>query len=171
MTKQNDRTPTQKAQSMTSNIAYAYQQAPWRRQLQWLGFFLLSLILVVLAAGMYLHITARTAEVGVGVQSLENQKEELQLSIADLRLQVGELTSAEVMERRALEMGFLPANLNEAVYLVVPGYTGRQPALLAAPPAAEVAKPVLVPAYTQSLWEWLFQGKLQFAEPLGGLLP
>lgn len=154
---------------MTSKPAYAFQQAPWRRQLQWLGFFLLGLILLVLVAGTYLHITARTAEVGVGVQRLENQKEELQLNIADLRLLVGELTSAEVMEQRALEMGYERADLDAAVYLMVPDYTGRQPALLAAPPASEVAKPVIVPAYTQSLWEWLFQGKLQFAEPLGGL--
>lgn len=154
---------------MTSKPAYAFQQAPWRRQLQWLGVFLLALILLVLVAGLYLHITARTAEVGVGVQRLENQKEELQLSIADLRLQVGELTSAEVMEKRALELGYVPADLDNALYLVVPDYAGRQPALLAAPPASEVAKPVIVPAYTQSLWEWLFKGKLQFAEPLGGL--
>ena len=39
----------------------AYKQTPWRVQLQWIGLFLLGLILVAAITGIYLSINAQAA--------------------------------------------------------------------------------------------------------------
>jgi hypothetical protein len=45
---------------MTQNVTQAYQQTPWRLQLQRFGLFLLGLVIIGLVAGLYLYITAET---------------------------------------------------------------------------------------------------------------
>jgi len=64
-------------------------------------------------------------------------------------------------------MGFRPATMDEVVYILVPGYGGRSQAFLAASPQAFVeAAPVLSPAFTQSLLDWI---KQQVALPVASL--
>jgi cell division protein FtsL len=140
-------------------IFQAYKQAPWRTQLQWSGTFLLVLVTVVLIAGLYLSISARAATAGLEIQSLELLKEESSRNMADLRNQLAFLTSEAQMAKRAKDLGFRRKDASAPVYLVIPGYTGRKLALLAPPPGLDmITQPILKPAYTQSLWEWLYQG-------------
>lgn len=140
----------------------AYRQAPWRTQIQWIGVFMLGLIAIVLVAGLYLNITAQAAAAGVEIQLMEDERETLQRQISDQRARLALLTSASVMEARALELGYERADVENAVYVVVPGYTGRTLAPLALPANALNEQPPLVlPAYRQSLWEWLFEATLR----------
>ena len=58
----------------------------------------------------------------------------LERAIADYKAQIAIMTSASVMEKRAKDAGFQRIDPSQAVYVLVPGYTGRQPVVLAAPP-------------------------------------
>ncbi|HEX2981711.1 MAG TPA: hypothetical protein VHO48_15730 [Anaerolineaceae bacterium] len=149
---------------MTYRIIQAYKQAPWRVQIQWIGLFLLGLILVAGVASIYLNVSANAAATGRKIQSLDDDGDTLKRNIADLETKLAYLTSASVMESRAVEMGFAPVPAESPLYVVVPDYPGRQPAVMAPPPGpGMIVQPILRPAYTESLWEWLFQG---FVEPL-----
>jgi len=62
------------------------------------------------------------------------------------------------MKDRAEDLGYIPADPSQAVYVVVPGYTGRQPEIVALPVRPEdQSKSQIDAAYRQSLWEWLFE--------------
>jgi hypothetical protein len=157
---------------MTQNMTQAYQQTPWRTQLQRFGLFLLGLIVVGLVAGLYLYITAESVSAGVTIQDLEWEKETIQRRISNLKSEIGFLSSAIEMENRAFELGFRPNDPEQITYMVVPGYPGRQAAIMAPPPQpAPVQQVVIKPAYTESLWEWFFQGMVEMSESSKGAQP
>lgn len=146
----------------------AYHQAPWRVQLQWLVLFLLALVLVAIVAGVYLSVSAHSAETGREIQSMESQSTDVQNQIADLSSQLASLTSAAQMQKRAKDMGFVPVEPSKETFLMIPGYSGRQTAMMAPPPGPAMVPTTLIrPSYTQSLWEWIFQGFL--ASPLSSI--
>ncbi|HNR46076.1 MAG TPA: hypothetical protein PKH92_03825 [Anaerolineaceae bacterium] len=146
---------------MAQNLIQAYRQAPWRTQLQWIGLFLLGLVGVVLVAGLWLSITAQATSAGVEIQNLEYDREDIQREIADLKTHYAYLTSAAVMEDRAEGLGYVTADMTQAVYVIVPGYVGRQPEILALPITLEAEESeILKPSYTQSLWDILFRARL-----------
>jgi cell division protein FtsL len=153
----------EESMAVTTRIIQAYKQAPWRKQIQWSGTFLLGLVIIVLTAGLYLNISARAATAGLEIQSLEYVKEETNRNMADLRNQLAFLTSEAQMADRAEKLGFRRKHASDPIYLVVPGYTGRKLALLAPPPSLDmITQPIIKPAYTQSLWEWLYKGAYTF---------
>jgi len=158
---------------MAQSLIQAYRQAPWRKQLQGLFLFLLVLVGIAMIAWVYLSISAQAATAGLEIQFLEEDRDDLARQIADLQSQLGYLTSAGEMERRAKELGFEPADPTNLDYVVIPGYTGRQTPYLAPAPVTETTTnaSLIKPAYTQSLWEFLFQGSLAWSEAIGGTLP
>lgn len=146
---------------MTDRSVNAYRQAPWRVQVQWVLMFLLALIMVAFIAAIYLSVSARAATTGRDIQGIQSDMEDIERDNADLETQLAQLTSASQMQNRAKQMGFVPIDPGSETYLVIPGYAGRQPAVLAPPPGpGMVPTPLIQPVYTQSLWEWIFQGFL-----------
>lgn len=146
---------------MTHLFTQAYQQAPWRLQTQRIGVFLAGLVGVVLIAGVYLFISAQAATAGLEIQSLERERETLDRTIADRRATLAEIDSASSMSQRAAAMGFVQPDMNSAIYMVIPGYEGRQSVMIAPPPSSEtLPTPIIKQSYRQSLWEWFFQGIL-----------
>lgn len=138
------------------NLTYAYSQAPWRKQLQFIVLFLLGLVFVALVAGVYLSVTARAATVGREVLALQEDIKDLRRINADLRTQLAILKSATVMEQRALAMGFERLAKDQAEYLMVPGYTGRRSVVLAAQPEPVKAVAASLPSeFTESLFDWM----------------
>ncbi len=138
------------------NFTQAYSQAPWRKQLQIIGLFLLALVFVALVAGIYLNVTARAASVGRDIQSLQRQIDEIQDTNADLQSNLAFMTSTSEMERRARDLGFKPVETDQTLFLSVPGYIERQPVVLApAPGPITVGAPSTPPEFTESLFEWL----------------
>jgi cell division protein FtsL len=137
-------------------LTQAYYQAPWRKQLQYIVFFLLVLVMGAVVAGIYLNVTARAVTVGQEIQVMQTQIEQLKRSNADLETNLAFLTSTSVMEERARSLGFRPVDPDKLVFIVVTGYPGRQEANLA--PISQptvVSGPGLSPAFTVSLLEWL----------------
>lgn len=144
-------------------LTQAYYQTPWRKQLQGIGLFLAVLVILSLIAGIYLNVTARATTIGRQMQYDHYDKENLQLEIKDYQAQLAYITSAVEMERRALEMGFVPATSEEIMYLLIPEYPGRAQITLAPDTQTFVpAAPTLSPEFTQSLFEWL---QSQFSIP------
>ncbi len=154
---------------MNQRIVQAYRQAPWRVQLQWIGAFLLVLVVGMLIAGVYLYVSAQATAAGTRIQQLELRREFLTIRIADLRTQYAHHNSSWVMRARAEALGFRPAHQEDIEYMPVPGYVGREVIFLAPPPSPPARKTSLLkPAYQQSLWEWLYQGAFQLADARGG---
>jgi len=142
------------------SLTQAYSQAPWRKQTMFIGLFLLVVIFAALVAGIYLDVTARTATIGREIQGMEEEIESLKLSNAELETRLALLMSTEELEERARSMGFQSIEMNEAVYVVVPGYVSRQHVRLAPPPGpVKTVAAALPTAFTESLVTW-FQRKV-----------
>ena len=139
-------------------ITQAYSQIPWRKQIQSAVMFLVFLVLCLVIAMVYVNVNAQAVVVGREIQDMQHSVEELERSIADKESQLAYITSAVEMEKRALEMNFKPVGPTDALYMVIPGYTGRSEAVLAPPsvPAATQTM-MLSPEYTVSLVAWLKQ--------------
>jgi cell division protein FtsL len=137
------------------NLTQAYSQAPWRKQMMFIGLFLLVVIFAAMVAGIYLDVTARTATIGREIQLMEEDIETMKLSNADLESKLAEMNSMEVMEKRARSLGFRRIEMDEAQFIVVPGYIPKQHARLAPPPGPVKAVAAALPsAFSESLFEW-----------------
>jgi hypothetical protein len=155
--------------SVKNKFTQAFKQAPWRNQIQYAGLFLLGLVVILLVASVYLSISGRAAAAGLNAYRLNLDRQDLERLIADHKSQIAILTSAKVMEERAKAMGFERIDTTQAVYISVPGYTGKEAVVLAAPPGIDESTHSLVlPVYRQSLWDYLFQGINRLSESVGG---
>ncbi|HZU86858.1 MAG TPA: hypothetical protein VFF78_05215 [Anaerolineaceae bacterium] len=144
---------------MNHRLIQAYKQAPWRVQLQRIGMFLLGLVGLALVAGLYLDVTAEAASAGLQVQKLSMEQDDLQRTIDDQNSRLASLTSAAVMRERAAGLGFVFPDQVDPLYVVVPGYAGRQQMDLAPKySSSSIEKPLLKPVYTESLYDLLFGG-------------
>ena len=153
-------------------FTHAYSQAPWRKQLQLIGLFLLGLIIVALVAGIYLNVTARAATIGRSIQGLRFDIEELERGNADRESQLAVLTSNLEMQKRAEDLGFYSVDSGEIVYVVVPGYIERQPLDLDASAMTPLPRiQTLSPEYTQSLFDWIRERVFEPASPLAEVRP
>ncbi|MEN6301047.1 MAG: hypothetical protein ABFD51_14225 [Anaerolineaceae bacterium] len=136
----------------------AYLQTPWRKQIQVVGVFLLCLLIPTLIASIYLNVTVRAAASGREILLMQDEIEAYELENADLRTQLGIITSAAEMEKRAEEMGFVRIQQGDALYLVVPGYTPRQSVILAPPPIKTQKVTIAMPPdFSQSLIDLIKQ--------------
>jgi len=141
-------------QAQATQIIHAYKQAPWRVQRQYVGAFLLVVIVSAMVAALYLQVTAGAARAGREIQEMRFEITTIQRANADLETQLANLTSTTEMERRALELGFRPVKPGELDYVAVPGFVAPEPAiLLAAEDVIEYSLP-LPAEYSQSLIEW-----------------
>lgn len=149
------------------NITQAYAQAPWRKQLQWIGLFMLGLILLAMVAGIYLSVSAQASTTGREIQIMYAEMEEIRRNIEDMESQIAFLVSNSQMEKRAEELGFVPIDSDEIFYILVPGYIKPDHAILAEPPGSTLpVVPTISPEYTQSLFEWLSDRVFDPASPL-----
>lgn len=147
-------------QGQAIQIIHAYKQAPWRVQRQYVGAFLLAVIVLALVAALYLDLSARTALAGREIQELQVQITAVQRSNADLETELANLTSSAVMQKRALELGYRPVKPGELDYIFVPGYVAPEPPLLLAADDTVLRSYTLPEEYSQSLLEW-FDDRLQ----------
>ncbi len=153
-------------------ITQAYSQAPWRKQVQWIGTFLLVLVFVWLIAALYLDVTARAATIGREIQEMEigqiespstapDQKdlrsiEALKQRNADLQAQLAYLLSEDTMKDRAKGLGYEAVEPGAALYIQVSGYIPPQPASLAPPPGPTTAsQDTQVVIVRSSLLDWV----------------
>lgn len=144
-----------KVNIMKKSPLQAYKQSPWRIQLQWIGLFLLGLVLVTAITGVYLSISAQAATTGRKIQFMENDIDEINNEIADLTTALASTRSTEKMLTKAENLGFKLLDSNQAKYLTIPSYV-PEPDLALAPPRVNVIaeSPIVKSAYRSSLWDW-----------------
>jgi cell division protein FtsL len=145
-------------------ISQAYSQKPWRRELQRIGLFFSILVVLALVAGVNLRVNAEAATIGQRIQEQREMIKDLEYEIINQQALLAELTSAAVMSQRAQELGFRPATSDEITYLVVDGYGGRTPAVLAVEGKSFVQTTTtrLPPEFTKTLFDILLEN-LSFA--------
>jgi cell division protein FtsB len=163
-------------------ITQAYSQAPWRKQVQWIGAFLLVLGFVWLVAALYLDVTARAATIGreiqemqvgqvetVNIQSSQAKRlsiEELKRRNADLQSQLAYLLSEDTLEKRAESLGYEVVEPGSSLFIEVPGYIPPQTATLAPPPGPTVSGVVApVTVVQSSLLNWV-EDQFRLAEKM-----
>jgi hypothetical protein len=137
-----------------NHLVHAYKIAPWRVNRQWVGFALLVVVALAMIAALYLDVTSQAGIAGREIQDLTASITVNQQVSADLETQLAILTSASVMERRALELGFRPMGAGDAEYLVVPGYSVREPEILSSAQLPQLSALSILPEYNESLLEW-----------------
>ena len=143
---------------MKNRILQAYKQAPWRIQLQWIGLFLLALVLIAAVAGLYLNISAQAATSGRMIQSLEYDIDEINNEIAELTTELAKVTVTRNMRTRAKELGFQLIDPEQAVYLEIPGYNPSADLVLAPPRENIIPQaPIVRASYKISLWDWFVE--------------
>jgi cell division protein FtsL len=142
-------------QGQAIQIIHAYKQAPWRVQRQYVGAFLLVVIVLALVAALYLDLSARTALAGREIQDLQFEITNLQRSNADLETELANLTASAVMQQRALELGYRPVKPGELDYIFVSGYVAPEPDILLAAVDTTMLPQSLPEEYSLSLLEWL----------------
>lgn len=153
---------------MKNRLLQAYRQAPWRVQRQWIGLFLLALVLVAAVAGIYLNISQQAAATGRRIQSLEYDISQINNDIAVLTTNLAKSQSAESLQARAKAAGFVLLDPQTAVYLQIPGFHPN-PELALAPPRPDLvsAPPVIQSKYKISLWQWFAENIWQIsADPV-----
>jgi cell division protein FtsL len=143
MTKMNDIT----------QIVQKVRQAPWRVQRQWIGLLLLGLVLVAMAAGIYLNVTVHSSITGREIQLLTGQIEENKRINADLMTQLAALTSTANMQARAEALGFAPVSPDEITYVPVAGYQGKPPVDLS-DKRDNSQTSLLQPEYSETIFDW-----------------
>jgi hypothetical protein len=134
-----------------NHLVHAYKIAPWRVQRQWIGNVLLAVVALAMVATLYLDVTSQAAITGREIQDLTASITDSKQASADLQTQLASLTSARVMEQRALDLGFRPMKNGEAEYLVVPGYTVLEPDILSSVPLLHLSTLTIPPEYNESL--------------------
>jgi hypothetical protein len=138
-----------------NHLVHAYKIAPWRVQRQWIGSALLMVVALAMIATLYLDVTSQAAIAGREIQDLTAAITISQQVSGDLQTQLATLTSAGVMEQRALELGFRPMKSGEAEYLVVPGYFALEPDILSSAPILQLSALTVPPEYNESLLDWV----------------
>jgi hypothetical protein len=155
----NDDMPNRKNMNIqnVNHLVHAYKIAPWRVQRQWIGNVLLAVVVFAMVATLYLDVTSQAAIAGREIQDLTASINVSQQASADLQTQLASLTSARVMEQRALDLGFRPMESGEAEYLVVPGYSVLKPDILSSVPVLQLSTLTIPPEYNESLLDWMDQ--------------
>ena len=149
------------------NITQAYSQAPWRKQLQWIGLFMLALVLIAVVAGIYLSVSAQASSSGREIQIMYSEMEDIRRNIEDLESQIAFLTSNSEMEKRAEELGFIQVSSEDIFYILVPGYSKPTQVEIAGSPGITLPTvQTVAPEYTQSLFDWLQERVFDPASPL-----
>lgn len=133
----------------------AYKQTPWRIQLQWIGLFLLGLVLVAAITGVYLSINAQAAATGRKIQFIENDIDEITNEIAELNTDLASTRSTQNMQDKAKELGFKLMDTKLAKFMEIPGYDpGKELELAPARVNIIAESPIVKSSYKSSLWDW-----------------
>lgn len=142
------------------------RQAPWRVQRQWIGLFLLGVVLIAMVAALYLNVTVRTAVAGREIQMLQGDITLNQRFNADLETELAGLTSVEAMQKRAQALGLYPVEPEEITYVFAAGYTPPSAVdMSSSDTVSETA--ILLPIHTETLFDW-FTRKLTAPMQVGG---
>lgn len=152
------------AQLRSVDISRAFKQAPWRVQVQLIASLAAGAIVIVALGGLYLTQASRAATAGRDVQSLQIEKADLEFAIDRQTALIAQAKSVARLEKRAQELGYAPAVIEQIDFILVEGYYGPR-----MPGPADTTAPVasVLPSYDETLGRWV-ANQLSFIFGSGG---
>jgi hypothetical protein len=134
----------------------AYRLAPWRAQTRLLTIGLVAVFGVMALLSLFVFAGAQAAEAGLRVQSMIRSRDALLRKLESQEGDLARLRSETYLRKRALELGFLPAQAGEVDFVDIPA--APVTALVVVSPTAVLftEEPMsLPPAYKETLLESL----------------
>jgi len=124
--------------------------------MQAIGLSLIPVVLIAASISIYLVISAQAAAAGLEGMVLHFEEEKILRTIANQRSNLGYITSYSQMQKRAEKMGFESPSVQNIHHMVINGYQGQQPVMIA-PPPGENTRPsgIVNSAYQESLSSWI----------------
>ena len=137
------------------NMNRPIQQASWRTHRQRVGTILLGIVGSIMVLALYLSLASHSTLIGREVQTLEREIRLSKQENANLKTELARLLSYRAIEARGSELGFYPAAATETHYILVPGYSGREPTILMHDSNSNNEIVLPTTEYSQSLFDWL----------------
>ncbi|MEM6284439.1 MAG: hypothetical protein AAF787_19765 [Chloroflexota bacterium] len=134
-------------------IQQAVRRTPLQGQQQVFALIALALFMAVVIGALYLSNVADTSTTGRELEALIAERDQLEQTNEELRVEIAELRSVPRLIARAEELGFRQAAASEVEYLVVQGYNPQR-GLTVAPIEEETEQ---LPVYDETLMGWLQQ--------------
>ncbi len=135
-------------------LQQAVRRSPLQGQQQIFALVMLALFMAVIIGALYLSNVAETSTTGRELEALLAERDRLEQTNEQLRIEISQLRSVPRLISRAEELGFRKASSNEVEYLVVQGY--RPPESFTVAPREDTETDSL-PQYDETFMGWLQQ--------------
>jgi cell division protein FtsL len=155
---------------MKQSLIQAYSNSPRRQKLQILGGFFLAIVIAAIMLILYLIVSARVVSMGRQLQQAKDDIDQLIYLSVNYSNQIAELSRFDVMENRAVEMGFRAPYPGEVFYVPVSGVSNQDETRveIQQDPTPKVINVNLL-EYHQTLFEWIGEKISVFLSPFEGL--
>ena len=155
---------------MTESLIQAYSNSPRRQKLQIIGSIFMTIVIVAVMLILYLVVSARVVSIGRQLQQEKDEIDQLVYLNVNYRNQIAILSRFEVMEEKAIELGFRPPYPGEVFYVPVSGYDQQiQPYIEEAEDGTPAVINVNLIGYHESLIDWIGRQLTIFLRPFEGL--
>jgi hypothetical protein len=155
---------------MTESLIQAYSNSPRRQKLQIIGGIFMAIVIAAVMLILYLVISSRVVFMGRQLQQAKSDIDQLVYLSVNYQNKIDTLSRFEVMEERAVELGFRPPYPGEVFYVPVAGLESEDEVVVVFQdenPSAVIN--VDLPDYHQSLIEWVGEQLSIFLRPFRGL--
>lgn len=155
---------------MTESLIQAYSNSPRRQKLQIIGAVFMAIVVAAVMLILYLVISSRVVFMGRQLQQAKSDIDQLVYLSVNYQNQINKLSRFEVMEQRAVELGFRPPYPGEVFYVPVAGLESEEQVVVVfqdESPSNIIN--VDLPAYHQSLIAWIGEQLRIFLRPFRGL--
>ena len=155
---------------MTESLIQAYSNSPRRQKLQIIGSIFMAIVIAAVMLILYLVVSARVVSMGRQLQQAKDEIDQLVYLSVNYRNQIAQLSRFEVMEKKAIELGFRPPYPGEVFYVPISGYDQEiQPYVDVNGDATPAVINVNLIEYHDSLIDWIGKQLTIFLRPFEGL--
>ena len=154
---------------MTKSLAQAYSNSPRRQKLQIIGGIFMAIVAIAVMLILYLVISSRVVFMGRQLQQAKSDIDQLVYLSVNYQNQIDRLSRFEVMEQRAVELGFRAPYPGEVFYVPVAGIDQETEVIVFQHESASSVINVDLPNYHQSLIDWVGEQLQTYFRPFKGL--
>lgn len=155
---------------MTESLIQAYSNSPRRQKMQIIGGIFMAIVAAAVMLVLYLVMSSRVVFMGRQLQQAKSDIDQLIYLSVNYQNQIDRLSRFELMEERAVELGFRPAYPGEVFYVPVAGLESAAEVVVVF--EDDSASPIInvdIPGYHQSLIQWVGEKLSNFLRPFRGL--
>lgn len=140
---------------MNSNwLQHALEDTPWKIQRQVVALAALGIFIAIIIGALYLAQSAAVSTLGRQAEALITKRNQLEQTNEQLRGEIAGYRTVARLLARARDLGFVPVDDNQILYLYVNGYNPNRDEVTPTP-VPQAASPL--PMYDESFVGWLQQ--------------